>query len=71
MIINNFGITKDQYDHICHILITTPTGATGKRNLAVATNYIYKHLIEGVEGRIISLKECLDIVKKIHSNLIK
>lgn len=71
MIINNFGITKDQYDHICHILITTPTGATDKKNLAMATKYIYKHLIEGVEGRIISLKECLDIVKKIHSNLIK
>ena len=71
MMINNFSITKDQYDHICNILITTPTGVTGKRNIAIATNYIYEHLIEGVEGRIISLKECLDIVKKIHSNLIK
>lgn len=25
MTINNFSMTKDQYDHICHLIISSPT----------------------------------------------
>jgi len=78
MTINNFFMTKDQYDHIRHILISTPKGEW--KNLHVTRACIYLYTLTKTErykvypnstdsSRILTLKETFNIVKKIESKL--
>lgn len=80
MIINNFSMTKDQYDHIRHLIISSTTidqlaidygikpadpEKVQRRN---AISYLIK-ISKGKENRVLLLSEIIDIVKKIQSKL--
>jgi hypothetical protein len=78
MTINNFNMTKDQYDHIRHILITTPRNPNIKQPLFAAMCYLrsISKNENGIkqsrtDGRwyVTTIRECFDIVSKIQLKL--
>lgn len=79
MIINNFSMTKDQYDHICQLIQTSPTidpiagegikpADPEKVQRRSAIHYIVLISISP-NGRVNTIGECIDIAKKIQSKL--
>jgi hypothetical protein len=71
-------MTKDQYDHIRHILITTSKTTNGYLPILPAIKYVwdlaksrtyYPKTNHYLTNRVIGLKEARDIVLKIQSKL--
>lgn len=80
MTINNFSITKDQYDHICYLIISSPTidqiaidngiPPTSPEKVQRRSAILYiVNISKGKYGRIIAIHEAIDIAKKIQSKL--
>ena len=76
MTINDFSMTKDQYDHICHILLTTYPGDSKRNHLYAAMIYLRKISRSREHGipsdwpyYILNIRECMDIAIKIQSKL--
>lgn len=79
MTINEFSMTKDQYDHIRHLIISTPRNSLNNHHhLFPAIKYLRnisknKAAMENskTDGRwyILTVRDCFDIALKIESKL--
>lgn len=70
MKINNFSMTKNQYDHICQLINNSSQARNGGLQRRSAILYVAS-ICKANNGskRILNLGEMLDIVKKIQTKL--
>ena len=67
MKINNFNMTKKQYDDICHILSNEP--GSKHRVFITIIKYIYNISLTNDRRRVLSIQEMKNIVEKIQTKI--